>query len=391
MRYIYYYLLTAAFLLTVLTTSIGQRIDFNSDSGFDIGFGLGGSYQQSEVRNSSGTGYDFRFGHSIYRKPEAFFSLDWRFRFLAGQNKAFDDRVNTDGTYNNVKYIHFNYDFELVLTLNRLLNKTGIILSGFAGTGIAHSISKFDNYESLLGTSMTPYDYSSINLSGTDTREQIYQDLLLLSDNDFETKGINKASITPTAGIYLGYQLAKHFSIGIEHKTNFFLKENNHMFGADIDGIIDATSPKDRNHYTSLIFKWDIGRGSGNSSYTYTPSNNTSGVTVPCYQPVVNFKVTEINSNTATHELVGTLQNINYLSKISVRLDGQTFYNFQYDEATKQITSLLNLSPGEHTLMVTAKNNCGEDTQAMTVFVEGAYQAPCILPVINTRLNEIQS
>jgi hypothetical protein len=128
------FLRTLALLLVVFFSSIelnAQRMNYKTDSGFDIGFGIGGSYQQSDIKNSVGGGFDFTFGHSIYQREKAFFSLDWRFRFLAGTNAAFDHRINDDGTYNNIRYSHFNYDLEFALTLNRLRDRTGIILEWF--------------------------------------------------------------------------------------------------------------------------------------------------------------------------------------------------------------------------------------------------------------------
>ena len=98
MKRILYIFLTVVIIFGA-NISKAQRIDYNTDSGFDIGFGIGASYQQSDVRNSIGSGFDFTFGHSIYERESSFFSLDGRFRFLAGQNKAFDDRINYESIF----------------------------------------------------------------------------------------------------------------------------------------------------------------------------------------------------------------------------------------------------------------------------------------------------
>ena len=87
-------LILASLLLFGINEVIAQDNPYAAKPGFDIGFGFGGSYQQSDLRNFSGGGFTFMFGHSIYQKPGAFFGLDWRFRFLGGQNYAFDDRIN---------------------------------------------------------------------------------------------------------------------------------------------------------------------------------------------------------------------------------------------------------------------------------------------------------
>ncbi|MDZ7740181.1 MAG: hypothetical protein U5K32_14190, partial [Bacteroidales bacterium] len=64
-----------------------------------------------------------------------------------------------NGTYSNIRLRHFNYDLEAGLTLNRLMERTGIVLTGFAGAGITHGITHTDLYDS----SGNNYDYSVIN------------------------------------------------------------------------------------------------------------------------------------------------------------------------------------------------------------------------------------
>lgn len=253
----------AILLLLIIcpTESIAQEAGFTTGSGMTIGFGLGSSYQVSDIKNSVGAGFNFNLGSYLYKKDGAALSADWKFRFLAGENRAHDHRINTDDTYSNIRLRHFNYDLELGLTLNRLRERTRIVLSGFAGIGITHGITNTDLYNS----SGNPYDYSVINPN--QDRSQIRADLLALSDKEYETKLVNKAAVLPTAGIYLGYQFTSSFSMGIIHKINFSLTENNGAFGINIDNNPLAGSCIDMNHYTSLGFTWILGgRSSGGYS-----------------------------------------------------------------------------------------------------------------------------
>ncbi|MBN2778255.1 MAG: hypothetical protein JXR36_11465, partial [Bacteroidales bacterium] len=342
-----------------------QRVDYTTDSGWDIGFGVGGSYQSSDIRNFTGGGATLLVGRSIFQKQNAPLSLDWRLRILGGQNIAFDDRINTDGSYNNIKYTHFNYDLEFVLTLNRLRENTGIILSGFGGGGVAHSMTSFD-----LEKSGAPYDYSSINADGNDNRSEIYTDLKELSDYDFETADINRGSLTPTLGLYLGYQFTPRFSLGIEHKTNYFMEEDNSISGANIDGVINHDSHIDRNHYTGLLLKWDIG-------YATTP-------TPPCVDPVVSFIVGKVDSEYVTHKLNGTVTNIKNANNIAITVDGNPDVYFKFDATSGQINSQYNFAPGKHTISIYAQNNCGEDTETVQVIVE----QPCFPPDVDFIIEE---
>ena len=249
------------FLLIICSTeTIAQETGFTTGSGMTIGFGLGSSYQVSDIKNSVGAGFNFNLGSYLYKKDGAALSVDWKFRFLAGENRAYDHRINTDDTYSNIRLRHFNYDLELGLTLNRLREKTRIVLSGFAGAGITHGLTNTDR-ENSYG----PYDYSVINPD--QSRSEILADLLALSDKEYETELVNKAAVLPTAGIFLGYQFSSSFSMGIIHKINFSLTENNGAFGIDIDNNVLTGSCIDMNHYTSIGFRWILG-GRSTSGYT---------------------------------------------------------------------------------------------------------------------------
>ena len=185
--------------LVILSTEISeaQKAIYTTNGGMTIGFGIGGAYQKSDIANSIGGGFDFWLGHHIAKRENAFFGYDWRFRFLAGENMAHDHRINNDGTYSNINYKFFNYDLELGLTLNRLRERTRIVLSGFAGGGITHGRTFTDLYDQ----SGTLYDYSVIDPN--QIRAQVNADLLELSDGEYETKLANKAAILPTVGLFL--------------------------------------------------------------------------------------------------------------------------------------------------------------------------------------------
>ena len=106
--------------MLVFSNSFAQKASFTSNRGMTIGFGAGKAYQKSDLAYSNGFGFDFILGSQIYNKENAFLSVDWKFRFLAGQNKSYDLGINTDNTINNIQYNFFSYDLELGLTLNRL-------------------------------------------------------------------------------------------------------------------------------------------------------------------------------------------------------------------------------------------------------------------------------
>ncbi|MBN2682384.1 MAG: hypothetical protein JXR58_07735, partial [Bacteroidales bacterium] len=377
MKRFLFFLLAITFFFNGLNTLNAQRIDIESESGFDIGFGLGGSYQTSDIRNFYGGGWTFTFGHSIFQKKDAFFGLDWRFRFLGGLSTAFDDRINIDSTYNNLQYTHFNYDFEFVLTFNRLMENTGVKISLFGGGGLAHNITKHDLYiDDMWGFGVIQHDYSIINPYGTDSRRKIYNDLKDLSDGSFETPGSNQLCFTPTIGIYLGYKFTKHFSLGLEHKINFFLKEDNQLTGANIDGVINNSSKIDRNNYTALVFVWDIGKKQNNS---HTNNNHTVDPTNPCYPPLINVSVVELSNSAYTHQLTGSITNMKSSAGVLGTIDDTPDNNFRFVPATNEVSSFYNLDKGTHKVYISAKNECGMDTETKQIIVGSS----CPTPVVN--------
>ena len=66
-------------------------------------------------------------------------------------------------------------------------------------------------------------------------------------------------------------------------------------------------------------------------------------------------------------------------------VDGTPNNSFQFVPNTNKITTKLKLNPGTHKIIITAKNDCGEDTQTAEVIVE----EPCSPPVIRFSISEI--
>ncbi len=345
-----------------------QELSYTTNRGITIGFGPGGSYQTSDIKNSFGGGFDFFLGSYLYKKQGAVFALDWKFRFLAGSNYAHDHRINTDDTYSNINFRHFNYDLELGLTLNRLREKTRIVFSAFAGGGISHGLTSTD----LLDADNNPYDYSVINPGLS--RSQVNDALLELSDRVYETKLVNKAALLPTAGLYLGYQLSPSFRLGIVHKINFSLGEDNGTFSIDIDNKIVEGSAIDMNHFTGISFNWTF---RGKSSQTYTPDRPspvypdpvpvTPPVTAPATGlPVVNITV-PYNSVHYTQNrdvnIIARVRRVNNKQDISVNYDGNDIdFEFSPENARVQASVFMEKDSSIFTVSCRNKNGLANDT-----------------------------
>jgi len=360
-----------ALTIVAFDQATAQKTNYITNSGMLIGFGIGASYQQSDITNSRGAGFDFTLGHPIYKKENAFFSVDWKFRFLAGENKAYDHRIQPDTTYKNIRLDIINCDLEFGLTFNRLRELTRIVITGFAGAGMTYGSTSTDLYDAngLL------YDYSVINPN--QGRSKIHSDLVKLSDGNFETPLVNRASILPTLGLFIGYQFSPSFMLGFEHKTNFSLTEKNSWDGINIDNNIMTGSKLDRIHYTTLSFRWNLrGRSARpTGGYTYSgipdatpvnkPINTTEPIPTPppvrTVPPVVDITVPSGSTYSTTEESIdisAQVQNVRSRQDIQVVLNGKNI-GFEYDPGAGIIKSILVLTNGRNDLVITGTNQEG--------------------------------
>ena len=238
-------------ILILLTLFIGiscvdaQYINYKDDSGWNFGLNIGGTWQEKEPsyglldttlsKPFAGFSGGFTLGKALYEKEGKFFSFDLRFRYLGGKNYGWiaiaDSFANPNimpgssdsvYAYHNFKMELNEFDLEGVLTLNRLREKTGIILYGFGGIGLNYYNLSRDVIDGNATPSFdlgSPYDYSSLPSNGDD--QQIAQELRNMSDLDFETEVSEKAfKFMPSLGLGFGYQFSEKFSMGLEHKNH---------------------------------------------------------------------------------------------------------------------------------------------------------------------------
>ena len=376
--------------LFVSNNSTAQKASYTTPGGWTLGLGAGYAFQKSDLFNSRGLGFDFVVGSQLYRKENAFLSVDWKFRFLAGENKAYDHRINPDNTYSNIRYSFFNYDLELGLTLNRLRERTGIILTGFAGIGITHGRTFIDLYDA--GNNL--YDYGGIDPMRDKT--SVYNDLVALSDGDFETHLVNKVALLPTAGLYLGYQLSRSFAIGVEFKTNICLTEENSVVGIDIDNGVISGSGIDRNNYVSLGLRWSLRggrshRGSTNnysagvtSTYAGTTQTGNQIVTVSSPHPVVNItqpSAESIHTGSSIQTVKASIQNVSGPDNISFIQNGFPNNSFTYNANTQTFIGNVTLRQGENSIRIKATNqiSTAEDLVIITLDNPMAIVSPAAM------------
>ena len=389
MKHLIHFLFLFLILLTGFESLQAQKTNFTTNKGMTIGFGAGGAYQSSDLLNSRGGGFDFTLGSHLYKKENALLSLDWKFRFLPGINRAYDHRINAD-TYDNIRYNFYNYDLEFGLTLNRLRERTRIVVTGFAGAGITHGRTSTNLYDELGNL----YDYSSIDPNRD--RSLVYRDLLDLTDESFETFLNNRAAILPTAGFFIGYQFSRSFSMGIEHKTNFYLTERNSITGINLDNRVSTGSPMDLNHYTSLGFKWNLRGGAsfgGGGNYNYYP-DYTNPVTTPITTPVTpppdpapSVRITDPSADmyrtpSFSHTIRAEVRNTAGYGSIRFLQDEQVNSNFTFNSASGTFSANVSLREGQNRFRIEASNRSGTASDEVVIINDRPAVAVRPLPEV---------
>ena len=345
-------------VLAIFTSDFqAQYINYKDDSGWNIGFNVGGIWQQSDVTTKPGYGLGLTLGKAIYEKEGKFLSFDLRLRYLHGQNKGFNTSISTDldsagiykdyfnsGHFHNHKMVVNNmWDLEGVLTLNRLREKTGIILYGFGGIGATDYTLTTD----LKDEFGMPYDYSGFSQTSSEL------ELENIRDGEYETEVADGYKFMPSLGAGIGYQFTPRFSAGIEHKINFPLNDK-------IDAVEATGGPfvNDRLHYTALTFRWNLFRINSNNTNVTTTVPDPVTNTPLRNKPVVNI-VNPMHSPYTTHNSSYRVKaNVYYVdgkSNITFRHNGIISTNFSYNTSSKRFESNLFLIPGKNVIEIIGK------------------------------------
>ena len=392
-------LLISSILLYLI--SFSQYRNYKTDSGWNLGFNTGGTWQQKEaIVNGSDTALTlpftsirggFTLGKSLYEKEGSLLSFDLRFRYLRGINYGwanhmdtisatlFSNQVNDIKAYKNYKMDLNEFSLEGVLTLNKLLEETGVILYGFGGIGLIDYRVKTDYLDGY-----SQYTYPDLTNQSNRNAARLLKDN---SDLEFESNapGVlgNQLKFMPSLGIGLGYQFNETFSMGLEHKITYAF--HNNLDGIASDGL------NDRYHYTAIKIGFNIS-GEGTSSYgsnemfqddyyqqtvinnpppvinnnvsnppstSTEPSNNEITTKRPPFVEIINPEnnYTDVNNsyytiNAEISEVVGK-QNITFL------INGIEQPSYLYDYTFNKFTADIKLNLGENEIKIIGENQDG--------------------------------
>ncbi len=387
------YYLILLFTVCFFGSSSAQFVNYMDDSGWNLGFNLGGTWQEKEaftILNEGGfmqpftsVKGGFTVGKTVFYIPKnRFFSFDLRFRYLRGENYGWatnKDSINdVDVTptafdtihpygYRNYKMDLNEFSLEGVLTFEKLREKTGVLLYGFAGIGLVDYRIKAD----YLDKWSLPYDFTLLD---SDNPRNMARDIKRLSDLEFETtvEG-TQIKFMPSLGVGFGYQITPQMSIGLEHKITYALHNN-------LDGKIVQDQLNDRYHYTAIRMNFDLFNGSygtysependppnPTTSTENANSQNDEVYDEPVGQPPVVNITYPVGSNSEVNVsnffLNARLYNIKNKDQITFIFNGNLLSNFEYsfNSSTAKLTKQLSLNSGINSIQISAKNSYGED------------------------------
>ncbi len=371
-----------------------QHGDYDNSSKWFLGFNAGATWNSTDVKNKTATGWGLTLGKSYNYDYGKILSFDLRARYLRGYWYGQDyDTTNLDnyfgtGTFaqpstslnyykdslgysvNNFQADVHRLAFELVIHANRIRERTGFDPYIFGGVGFTWHQTFGDLKDS------TYYDYASLVQDGTlssmltTTLDGIYDTPL----DGSSTK--TKVNFMPSLGFGLGYQLGKRTTFGIEHKTTF-------TRGDSFDGFISQT-PRARNdwyHYTSAYIQFRFKTHTNTTTETTNSSSNINNYNTPCPKPVITIGNSTVTVNASTYNLTANITEVNSENEISLTnmmVSNGIAVPFTYNASTHQLQASVTLVPGNNSFTIKVQNNCGSEIKNITIIYNN-----CIPPSIS--------
>jgi hypothetical protein len=388
-------IVTLAFSLILTFGSLfSQKIDYDNSSKWYLGFNFGGTWQTTDVKNRTSGGWGLTLGRSYNYNYGKRLTFDIRGRYLGGywygQDLIATDSAGYSGValkpymdslgfaVNNFQTELHNLSLELVLHANGVRERSGWDPYIFGGFGVKWHQTFGDLLANDTLGGIYNYDPSLLSKSYISSMtDGIYETALDGSDaNKFS------ASLMPSLGFGIGYQVGKRVTIGLEHKTTFTLAD-------DFDGFVaDGKYKQDLYHYTSAFINFRFRRGGrgggstgGNGVGNIDNYNNNTNNLTGCNPPVVTYiqpASVGLNVNTMTYTVIADVKEVIGKENITFKHNGISTLNFTYNPTTDRLEAQVILTPGSNTFEIYATNTCGSDTEGLNV----NYQN-CVAPVIS--------
>ncbi len=349
------------------------QTNFSAPGWYTLSLNAGTAFQQSDIPVWwRGYGLGLTLAKNSYYKPNAFLSLDVRGRLLYANTYGIDTEpfsgyLNNDalnGTrpfsldlvslgspiiYQNHRTEHFELAAEAVGTLNRWREKTGIVISPFAGLGAQWHKPSIDQSTTYLEA----YENIDPSSSTSSIRKTIRKDIIngnFNLDADEFGNGSGKWNIMPSIGLELGYHLRSNFFLSLNHRVTF--SNTDLLDGARWDNANQATGNNDILHYTSIGFNWIIQAEEALTRVPVIELIQPSSTPSYCINDQFNF------------ELIANLKNILRSSDILITLNS-SIISFQFKNG--RLSADLALQEGENEVWISVQNESGKKDRRLVI------------------------
>ncbi|MGK0365171.1 MAG: hypothetical protein ACI85O_002236 [Saprospiraceae bacterium] len=361
------------FALLLQAQNSGEGTFYHPKQGYyTFGINGGWAYQSNDIRTSfDGFGVGLTLGKNLYYRPGAPLSFDVRGRFLYAKMLGFDGEKSFDIEENEALngelgpdyvnypvtidkgFVYQNHRTDLgelsiegVFRLNKLRERTGVLVGLYGGIGLDYYLTRTDQVNS---DNDAPYYQDYINISGNlserETANRLKDGIL---DGSFETNADGfddggKLDWMPSLGIELGYQLTPNMAIMAGHRTTF--ARNNLL-----DGHQWEDAKNDLYHYTSLGFEWNLN----------TKSNQPK-------KPEIEVRIPTSTPHTQGSRYANVRATIRHINSSA---DVEYFVNNQvvaFDYANGNFAANFNLKPGRNEIILRATNPVGQAQKLLVI------------------------
>jgi hypothetical protein len=363
------------FALLLQAQNSGEGTFYHPKQGYyTFGINGGWAYQSSDIRTSfDGFGVGLNFGKNLYYRPGAPLSFDVRGRLLYAKMLGFDGEKSFDIAQNEALngeregapdytnypvtldngFVYQNHRTDLgelslegVFRLNKLRERTGVLVGLYGGVGLDYYFTRNDQINSDTDA---PYydDYLNVStdLSKRETVTRLKDGVL---DGYFETNADGfgdggRIDWMPSLGVELGYQLTPNFAIMAGHRTTFARSNL-------LDGHQWGDTKNDIYHYTSLGLEWNLNAKSSQ------PKKPEIEVRIPTSTPYTQ--------SSRYANVRATIRHINSSADVEYFVNNRPV---AFDYANGNFAANFNLKPGRNEIILRATNPVGQAQKLLVI------------------------
>lgn len=368
-------------ICTCYTWSLFGQQDSLRPGWYTLGFNAGLSYQQSDVQTringqtyglgvtlaknllhmpNGGIDFDMRgrlmYSSSVGLSPERNFNIAnnaavngtqrWDYRMFPP-----DLDVNEPFIFNNHLTQKAELGLEGVLTLSKLRQRTGLVVSLFGGIGLDWFLVRTDQGNESLGVDYAA-GYASVNMDATRMqRRRVLRETILdgtyesLADG-FENNQFGRFRFMPGWGVELGYDVTTWWGFGLGHKITYTGID-------DFDGFVVDGGRQDIHHY-SYIQVWKR-------------FNAKERIEEPPVINIINPPYTPYSTRDPYQTITAEIENIRRSRQITVTFNEQPI-RFNYRRGVLTLDVLL--GDGINDIVIHAVNSAGEAEAKQIIVLE---------------------